>query len=641
MGCGEGKWEKGWRATGEWLALPGEADAHEAENLHNWQLARCWPHLLDAMDDSAVSGGEQPSIGRLLRVSDAAAARKYSPHDPTQTVLYKIIAEHLEPFLAEAREQYEGGLPAYVEKEFRAYLDCGLPSRGFARAVCDRCGRTLIVAFSCKKRGACCASCSARRMYNGAAHIVDHVIPDVPLRQYVLSVPFQLRLLLAARADAFSAMMSLFVEQVFRWQRERAREAGLEAVQCGAVVAQHRGGSSLNLNPHLHAAVPDGVFWRPDPQGRAQFYRLPQPSGEDIEEIALNIHQRFMSWLHRKQLLKSDEDDDLSNEPPERTALEACTEGALGTGGLVTVQQRPRGASGQQGNADVYDRSGKRCAVGECQGYSLYVGAAIPAGCKEARERLLRYCLRPSLSLERLSLDGHGQVVYEVKATRRGKATQRIMDPLSFMARLAALVPPPRHPLLRYNGVFAPHSDWRSSVVPQRAQTPDTNNGPESSEPTQPHDCDGATERDETLAAQAASDRVVTGSVATQGASSRLPRGRQAEVAGVAALQSARNLDDTTAAANTNAPEADRPSRDRRRHSASTWIDWATLMARVWDIRALQCECGGRFRFVEVVKEPEVARERLEQLGLLTEEPPLARARSPTFAPDPLPDCWD
>ena len=106
----------------------------------------------------------------------------------------------------------------------------------------------MVVAFSCKKRGPCCASCSARRMYNGAAHIVDHVIPDVPVRQYVLSVPFELRLLLAARADAFSAMMSLLVEQVFRWQRERAKEAGLVDVQSGAVVAQHRSGASLNLN---------------------------------------------------------------------------------------------------------------------------------------------------------------------------------------------------------------------------------------------------------------------------------------------------------------------------------------------------------------------------------------------------------
>ena len=299
-------------------------------------------------DPTARGGGGLPSLKRLLRVSDAAAPRKYSPHDPTQTPLYKVIAEHLESFLAEAREQYAGGLPAYVEKEFRAYLDCGLPSRGFARAVCNRCGRSLIRAFSCKKRGPVCSSCGARRMYNGAAHIVDRVMPDVPLRHYVFSVPFELRLLLAARADAFTSMMSLLVEQVFRWQRERAREAGLDAVQSGAVLAQHRGGSSLNLNPHIHGTIPDGVFWRPDPQGRAEFCRLPGPSSGDLQEIALNIHQRFLGWLRRKGLLKTDEDDDSSNEPRERTALEACTEGALGTGGLVTVRQCPRGTNEQK-----------------------------------------------------------------------------------------------------------------------------------------------------------------------------------------------------------------------------------------------------------------------------------------------------
>jgi hypothetical protein len=297
-------------------------------------------------------------------------------------------------------------------------------------------------------------------MYNGAAHITDHVIPDVPLRQYVLSVPFELRLLLAARADAFSAMMSLFIEQVFRRQRERAREAGLDAVQSGAVVAQHRGGSSVNLHPHVHGAVPDGVFWRPDPEGRAEFFRLPEPSNQDVEEIAFNIHQRFLSWLRRKGLLKTDEDEDLSNESPERTALQACAEGAVGTRGLVTVRQRSR-ATPEQGHTDIFDRAGQRCSLGEYQGYSLYVGAAIPAGSKEARERLLRYCLRPSLSLERLSLDRNGQVVYQVKATRRGKATQRIMDPLSFMARLAALVPPesPTECEAAYDDLIVPYEN--------------------------------------------------------------------------------------------------------------------------------------------------------------------------------------
>jgi hypothetical protein len=73
----------------------------------------------------------------------------------------------------------------------------------------------------------------------------------------------------------------------------------------------------------------------------------------------------------------------------------------------------------------------------------------------------LRYCLRAPLSLERLSIELHGNVIYQVKATRHGNETQRVMSPMQFMGRLVALIPPPYHPLLRYFGVFGPHAAWR------------------------------------------------------------------------------------------------------------------------------------------------------------------------------------
>jgi len=72
---------------------------------------------------------------------------------------------------------------------------------------------------------------------------------------------------------------------------------------------------------------------------------------------------------------------------------------------------------------------------------SLYAGNAICAGDNDARERLLRYCLRAPLSLERLSIAPDGNVIYQVKATRHGNETQRIMTPTQFMARLVALLP--------------------------------------------------------------------------------------------------------------------------------------------------------------------------------------------------------
>ena len=59
-------------------------------------------------------------------------------------------------------------------------------------------------------------------------------------------------------------------------------------------------------------------------------------------------------------------------------------------------------------------------------------------------------------------LSREGNVVYCVKYAR-GNRTHRIMDPVQFLARLAALIPPTRCPLVRYHGVRAPDSSPRAA----------------------------------------------------------------------------------------------------------------------------------------------------------------------------------
>ena len=41
------------------------------------------------------------------------------------------------------------------------------------------------------------------------------------------------------------------------------------------------------------------------------------------------------------------------------------------------------------------------------------------------------------------------------------------MTPVEALGRLAAIVPPPRYPLLRFHGVLAPRHRWRDRVVPR------------------------------------------------------------------------------------------------------------------------------------------------------------------------------
>jgi len=87
-------------------------------------------------------------------------------------------------------------LPAYVERELRAYLECGVPAYGFLRVRCEDCGESRIVAFPCKARGFC-PSCTGRRRADSAAHLTDEALPRVPVRQWVLSLPFEVRYRLA------------------------------------------------------------------------------------------------------------------------------------------------------------------------------------------------------------------------------------------------------------------------------------------------------------------------------------------------------------------------------------------------------------------------------------------------------------
>jgi hypothetical protein len=160
----------------------------------------------------------------------ASLAPAYVPRKPTETVLHQLVRANLESFIAYARANYEGGLPRYVEQEFRAYIKCGDFSEGFSRVRCDACGHDLLVAFSCHGRSIC-PSCCGRRMANVAAFLVDRVLPDVPLRQYVLSLPYELRRLAAFKADVLTALARIFVETVFASYRARAKRGGIDGAE--------------------------------------------------------------------------------------------------------------------------------------------------------------------------------------------------------------------------------------------------------------------------------------------------------------------------------------------------------------------------------------------------------------------------
>ena len=75
---------------------------------------------------------------------------------------------------------------------------------------------------------------------------------------------------------------------------------------------------------------------------------------------------------------------------------------------------------------------------------------------------------RPPLALDRLSLREDGKIVYRLKKAWKDGTHAVVLSPQDFIARLCALVPPPRFHLMRYLGVLAGHSSLRAEVVPKK-----------------------------------------------------------------------------------------------------------------------------------------------------------------------------
>ena len=128
-------------------------------------------------------------------------------------------------------------------------------------------------------------------MSQTAAHLVDNVIPRVPVRQWVLSLPIPLRLLLAAQPVLVTPLLQV-VHRVIT--RHLLDQTGLKAFEAdsGAVTLIQRFGSAANLNIHLHCLVLDGVYRRTD--GEPVFVEVRAPTDEQLQALLHKIIAAIM-----------------------------------------------------------------------------------------------------------------------------------------------------------------------------------------------------------------------------------------------------------------------------------------------------------------------------------------------------------
>jgi hypothetical protein len=385
-------------------------------------------------------------------------AAVYRRRDPTATPLYPLVQHHLETFLAHAAAADPDGdaVPQWVEDDFRAYLRCGILAHGFARIRCDACAAERLVAFSCKGRGVC-PSCNARRMAEVAAHLTDHVLPPLPLRQWVLSLPKRIRPFLPHDPRLAGDVLRVLLRGI-RTTLCRASPPAPGDAQLGAVSFLHRFGSALNAHFHFHVVVLDGVFSE-GADGSVTFHEATHLSADDVRHLERKLQRRVLRLFLRRGLLDEHTVED-----------------------MLTWQ-----ASG---------------------GFSLDASVRIHGSDSTGRERLLRYCARPPFALERMRIERRGegagehtashgdngvrQVLYlPARPTRDGR-TVLALSPLEFLAALSRLIPPPRIHRHRYHGVLAPNARLRERVIHLGRDDAITPGGTASLAGSKPHDTDTA-----------------------------------------------------------------------------------------------------------------------------------------------------
>ena len=228
----------------------------------------------------------------------------YKRHRPEQTLLYQLVERHYPEFQKQLSQKGKS-LPLHVVKEFEEFLRCGRLEHGFLRVVCDDCKHEKLLAFSCKRRGFC-PSCGARRMAESAKLLVEDVLHGYPVRQWVLSLPIPLRLLLARYPKHLSKIMQIIHRTISTDIIHRTGYLKKQA-KTGAVTYIQRFGSALNLNIHFHMLFLEGVIT--EERGQTKFKLVKAPSHSDMEQIVDNISHRIAAYLEKARLIQRDMDN--------------------------------------------------------------------------------------------------------------------------------------------------------------------------------------------------------------------------------------------------------------------------------------------------------------------------------------------
>lgn len=277
-------------------------------------------------------------------------------------------------------------------------------------------------------------------MAESAALLVDEILPQQPMRQWALSVPFQLRFLFASQAAIMGKVLGIVYRTIATHIRKKAGYTKTTA-RTAAVTLIQRFGSALNLNVHLPMLFLDGVYVDNKYGSALRFQWIKSPTSEELAKLTHTIAKRIGRFLERQGLLEQDAENNYLNSNAIEYEYDPMHQ-LHGSSVIYRIAVDPR-----QGRKvfplQTIPASDPQEWVGKVDGFSLHAGVVAKAHERKKLERICRYIARPPVSEQHLSITRNGRVRYELKTPWRDGTTHVIFEPLDFISKLAALVPKP------------------------------------------------------------------------------------------------------------------------------------------------------------------------------------------------------
>ena len=326
----------------------------------------------------------------------------YRSRNAQASPLYRLVEDHFDELERVWDERYERE-HGFWRRVFRCvveqFLDCGDLRCGFARLRCPACRKELLLPYRCRRR-CFCPSCHQKRALLFAEPVDEEVLGDLPVRQYVVTIPKMLRLCFKYDRKLLGLLSQCFHASVKELFQDAAQEPRSLPGMIGSL--QSYGDDPTRFHPHLHSLVTDGLV-------PLQGSFVPLPCPDPIRIMELFRHKLVKALLAREKISPL----------------------------LVEIMQSWRHP-----------------------GFSVFQGVRIDPDDHEARRRLAAYMVHPPIALERLRYRPQtGQIIYY--ARHRGRcgdaeaSPARIFAALDFLAALCSHIPDPRHQLVRYSGAFS------------------------------------------------------------------------------------------------------------------------------------------------------------------------------------------